>query len=585
MTDAYGRDPRLKDFRTFLYLCWRSLGLPEPTRLQYDIAHFLQIGPDRICVQAFRGIGKSWITAAYVCWRLYWNPDLKILIVSQAKDHADLISTFILQMIHTVPGLGFLSPEGRERYSKVAFDVGPAKPHKQPSVTSKGITGAMTGARADIVLADDVESLNNSLTQAGRDLLAYLVREFEAILSPGGKIIFLGTPQSDQSLYRGFPERGYIVRTWPALYPDQRLRAVQAGIMSPLIESDLMTDPTLEGQPTDPKRFGTLELEARRLSYGPAGFALQFMLDTSPSDALRYPLKLRDLSVMSIHPDLAPEDLVWSNMEPQWLRDLPSPGMGGDRFYTPIIPSETKWTPYRGGLLYVDPAGTGTDETAYTITKESHGRIFVPECMGLQGGYTDSVMVTLATRAKVNKVQLIQVESNFGDGMFEKLLAPHVNRIYPCPIESIKVTTQKERRIIDTLEPVMNQHRLILDRRVVENDGYRDATVDPEIGAKYRLFYQMTRLTRDRGSLLKDDRVDSLAGAVAYWLESMAKDVQHSVEQGRAGRRDLELKEFMDGLLGRPRSRGQKSWLNGNAATRTDTVRPKVTRGNTRRPS
>ena len=45
------------------------------------------------------------------------------------------------------------------------------------------------------------------------------------------------------------------------------------------------------GKPTDPDRFDEEDLNKRQLSYGSSGFNLQFMLDTSISDANKYPLK------------------------------------------------------------------------------------------------------------------------------------------------------------------------------------------------------------------------------------------------------------------------------------------------------
>jgi hypothetical protein len=78
-------DPLKADFRNFLWAVWRHLGLPEPTPVQYDIAHFLQHGPRRLVIEAFRGVGKSWITVAFVCWLLYCDPQLKIVVVCRPR--------------------------------------------------------------------------------------------------------------------------------------------------------------------------------------------------------------------------------------------------------------------------------------------------------------------------------------------------------------------------------------------------------------------------------------------------------------------------------------------------------------------
>ncbi len=196
------------DFRTFLHLVHQHLGLPEPTPVQMDMARYIASGPKRSMVQAFRGVGKSHITSAYVVWRLLCNPEEKIMVVSASKDRADQFSTFTQRLIAELPGLDHLKPKGDQRNSKIAFDVGPAKASHSPSVKSVGITGQMTGSRADLLIADDVEVLNNAATQQMRDKLGEVVKEFDAILKPDdtSRILYLGTPQCEDSLYNKLPE-------------------------------------------------------------------------------------------------------------------------------------------------------------------------------------------------------------------------------------------------------------------------------------------------------------------------------------------------------------------------------------------
>ena len=58
-----------------------------------------------------------------------------------------------------------------QKNSTLEFDVGPASPSKDPSVFAVGITGQMTGGRADLILADDIEVPSNSETEAQREKL------------------------------------------------------------------------------------------------------------------------------------------------------------------------------------------------------------------------------------------------------------------------------------------------------------------------------------------------------------------------------------------------------------------------------
>ena len=45
-----------QDFKLFLQALWGELDLPSPTRAQYSIADYLQHGPKRLQIQAFRGV-------------------------------------------------------------------------------------------------------------------------------------------------------------------------------------------------------------------------------------------------------------------------------------------------------------------------------------------------------------------------------------------------------------------------------------------------------------------------------------------------------------------------------------------------
>ena len=96
---SIAKDP-LSDFRKFLFVIWKHLNLPDPTTVQYNIAYNLQDGDKLMIIQAFRGVGKSWITSAYVVWLLYMNPQLNILVVSASKSRSDDFTTFTLRPIN-----------------------------------------------------------------------------------------------------------------------------------------------------------------------------------------------------------------------------------------------------------------------------------------------------------------------------------------------------------------------------------------------------------------------------------------------------------------------------------------------------
>lgn len=542
--------PELHDFRAFLWLVWKFLGLPEPTPVQYDIAHFLQYGPKRKLIKGFRGVGKSWITSAYVAWRLRMNPQLNFLVVSASKSRSDDFSTFTLRLIKEMPILQCLIPRPDQRESKIAFDVAPAMADHAPSVKSVGIFGQLTGTRADEIIADDVEVPNNTQTQQAREKLGETVKEFESILKPGGSITYLGTPQSVESLYNLLPDRGYTARVWTARYPDEKsISEFYGEQLSPMLLELVEKDPSLVGKTTDPKRFSDCDLLEREVSYGRSGFQLQFMLDTSLSDADKYPLKLSDLVIMSVPADKAPEKIIWASSPDLILQNLPCVGLNGDRYYRPMWIDKDHWASYTGSVMAIDPSGKGSDETGYAIVKMLHGYLFVPEAGGIKGGYEPETLTKLAEIAKRNNVNQIIIEENFGGGMFSELLTPYLKKIHPCAVENKRHSKQKELRIIDTLEPVMNSHRLIVDPRVIEKDIETSKVYGIEQQLKYQLMYQLSHLTKDRGSLSHDDRADVLAMAVAYWEDQMAQD---AAEQSKK-KREEELHEEFAVFKGRKR--------------------------------
>ncbi len=535
---------QLKDFRNFLFITWEHLRLPPPTPIQYDIANYLQNGPKRCCIQAFRGVGKSWITSAFVIHQLLLDPSKNILVVSASKQRADDFSTFSLRLIEEMPILQHLLPTENQRSSKVAFDVGPAPNAHAPSVTSRGITGQITGARADLVVSDDVESLQNSQTMTSRDKLTESIKEFDAVLKPNGRICFLGTPQTEFSIYSTLPGKGYKTCIWPARYPDQRTMANIGDRLAPKIAKELEEDPDLLNKPTDPQRFDELDLAEREASYGRMGFTLQFMLDTTLADMDRYPLKLSDLIVMNCNPKNAPDKVIWAASPDLVDKELPNVGFNGDRYYRPMT-TQGEWTEYTGSVMAIDPAGRGEDETSYCVVKMLHSQLFLLESGGFEGGYTTKVLEELAKVAKRQEVNTVLTESNFGDGMFTALLTPIMTKIHPCEIEEVRHSIQKERRIIDTLEPVMSSHSLIVDRAVVEKDYQSTQNMPHEKALKYQLFYQMSRITNLKGALVHDDRLDVLSMAVGYWVEQMAADRDRLIANRKDDRLMEELEKFM----------------------------------------
>ena len=511
------------------------------TPVQAQICEYIEKGPKRRVISAFRGCGKSTLASMLVLYKLYNNPDEKILIISASMSRSEAMSAWVLKTIVDIPWLRHMQPDSHDgRYSRIAFDVGSCKYIEQsPSVRAAGITGQITGSRASFILVDDCETPQTCLTQVQREKLRNSLNELESILkpTPEADIVYLGTPHSStDSIYFALKrDLGYNARSWPARVPADI--TPYNGCLSPLIEQRVGKD---DGRPTD-TRFSDDELLQRELSMSPMQWRLQFLLDPTLSDVERFPLRCQDLMVVTVDQHL-PETLLFEKAKDLALDDLPCVGMAHDpRFYRPraitgSIPSTEVPT-----VMALDPSGGGSDEFAWAVVKAYAGNYYLLDSGGKLGGVDDKFWQKLASIAKQHGVNEILVESNFGGlEIYKQVLAPYLRAAgHPCRIEPIRSNQRKELRIIDTIAPLLQTHRLAVDRRVVEKDAEMLKTAD-EKSASYSLFFQMTRLTHDRGSLLHDDRLDAWSMALAWFQEQAAQNQQEQKEV-----RDTALLEAM----------------------------------------
>ena len=533
------------DFKLFLQALWSQLALPSPTRAQYAIADYIQHGPKRLQIQAFRGVGKSWITGAFVLWTLFRDPERKIMIISASKERADNMSIFLQKLIIETPWLSHLRPKSDDaRWSRVSFDVN-CSPHQAPSVKSVGITGQLTGSRADLMILDDIEVPGNSMTELMREKLLQLCTEAESILTPkdDSRILFLGTPQTTFTIYRKLAERNYRPFVWTARYP--RKKENYEGLLAPQLQEDIDNgvDPWT---PTDKDRFDDLDLLEREASMGRSNFMLQFMLDTSLSDAEKFPLKMADLVVTSVNPSTAPDSVVWCSDPQNVIKDLPIVGLPGDYFYSPMQ-LQGEWHPYTETICSVDPSGRGTDETAAAYISQRNGFLYLHEVFATRDGYSDNTLLAILKRCKKYGVTKLVIETNFGDGIVGELFKKHLQQTKQAiDVEEVRANVRKEDRIIDSLEPVLNQHRLVVDRSVVDWDFTSNKDAAPEERLLYMLFYQMSRMCREKGAIKHDDRLDALAQGVKYFTDAMAISAQEMVNIRKRDDWNQMIEEWLD---------------------------------------
>lgn len=528
----------------FKYIFWH-LGLPHPTRDQLAMAKYiarLTKTTDPLMLQAQRGLAKSLATQILSVWMLLRNKNEVIVVVSATSGRAESFITFCNRLLSEIPLLKHLEPSNRDRSSSRKIDVAGRLPNDSPSLSAFGVTSAKTGSRASFIIYDDVEIPENSDTAQKREKLLAGIRDTSNLGIAGVfRELSVCTPQSGESVYNIMKNEDeferYII---PAEYPEDT--TVYEGDLAKHITYLMKKHPSIIGTATD-NRNNMAHLIKQKVK-GKARYKLHYMLDTALSDLERYPLKLTDLIVMDVDMETAPVSIIYSSDRKDTLYEMKHKGFRGDHLFKPKFVSDDIRKKYEGIAMFIDPSGRGSDETAYCVTAQLSGKIFVLDFGGVQGGYGEDTLKELAIIASTYKVNAIVIESNFGDGSFHELLKPVLKQNYVygkangCEVIDSRATTNKEKRIIETLEPVMMQHRLIVSKQALVKDQ--------EKKADYSFTYQLTHLTQESNSLKHDDIVDVVEMGVSYWRESLARDDSNAIEEHRVSKIKEDLKQLED---------------------------------------
>jgi len=522
------------------YIHWFQ-NLECPTRDQMYMMEYLSDAclsgeQEPEMLQAQRGLAKSLTVQMCVVWLLLRNKDEKMVVVSATGRRAESFTLFCLNMLRTIPLLMHLYPNSTQRSSGGKFDVAGRTEDDSPSVAAFGVTSAKTGSRASLIIYDDVEIPENSATAQMREKLLAGVRDTANLgISGVFREVCICTPQSSESVYNVMvDEDGFNRTVIPSEYPDDL--EIYGSSLAPHIIRTCREQPELVGTNTD-VRQNMKHLNKQKLK-GKARYRLQYMLDTTLTDAEKYPLKLADLIVMDLDLKVAPTHIEYSSESKHSLFNIKHSGFRGDGLFAPRFYNDDR-REYESIAMFIDPSGRGDDETAWCVTAQMGGRIFLLGVGGLTGGYDETTLNALADIALRFKVNLVQIESNFGDGAFAELLKPILREVHHCMVEDIRATTQKETRIIESLEPVMMQHRLVVNKQIFVEDLQK-------LKAEYRFTYQMTHLTAIAGSIKHDDIIDCVAMGVNYWVESLARDTKKESERYKREEMEKHLLKFIE---------------------------------------
>lgn len=548
-------------FEEFAADAMAFLGFPI-TDMQADIAEFMMAGPRLRMVMAQRGEAKSTLAAIYAVWRLIKRPADRILVVSGGEKQASEVALLIIRLITSWDILEYLRPDKRagDRTSMESFDIHWALKglEKSPSVACVGITANLQGKRADLLLADDVETAKNGLTVTQRSQLLHLSKDFSSICTHGD-ILYLGTPQTKDSVYNTLPSRGFTVRIWPGRFPTQEEQEKYGERLAPFLAERIKADPSItrgggidgtKGQAADPGRYTETDLCEKELDQGPEGFALQYMLDTSLSDASRQQLKLENLLVANYDWERLPEVCVYQAAQ-KYQVDLPASfPIPLQKMYYPVSVDCQFVKPKEGPMMFIDPAGGGADELSYGVSVALGPYIHLLDVGGLKGGLSDANADKLVVVIRKYGITYIKCESNMGHGLFEINLRAILAKegLTHVGVEGEYSTGQKERRIIDSFVSATQRHRVVIHQQVFDSDAECGKQHSIEKRTQYSFFYQFQNITTDRNSLIHDDRLEAAAGAVRHWKAVLVVDEDKASEM----RARAEAQEFMANPMGYP---------------------------------
>lgn len=183
----------------------RILGLTTPAhhcQIMEFLVDILTRAPHRGLLMAFRHSGKSTVVGIFAACVLRLHPETRILILSAESSLAARMVAHIRHILENHPWCGHLVPAVKKEWASGRITVNRPIGIREPSVICQGVHGNITGMRADLIICDDVEVPNTANTAQKRAALRERLRELDFILSPGGTMIYIGTPHAMDTIYR-----------------------------------------------------------------------------------------------------------------------------------------------------------------------------------------------------------------------------------------------------------------------------------------------------------------------------------------------------------------------------------------------
>ena len=223
---------------------------------------------DRVSILAPRGHAKStWLSIIYPIWRIVRDKDIKIIIVSDTGDQAEMFLRLIKDELEANErliadyGPFYKKPSTGSPNVWKAGDITVIRPSraKEPTIVCGGTGKRIVGRRADLIIVDD--PLNDENTENDRQrkkTLRWFRKTLTPIVNPEtGRIVVIGTRKHPEDLHaelgRNARYHQFVFRAiedgralWPERWPLERLLREKEEIGSVIFAQEYQNEPVCE---------------------------------------------------------------------------------------------------------------------------------------------------------------------------------------------------------------------------------------------------------------------------------------------------------------------------------------------------
>lgn len=223
---------------------------------------------DRISILAPRGHAKStWLSIIYPIWKIVKDRDIKIIIVSDTGDQAEMFLRLIKDELEAnerlIEDFGAFyrkpSPGSPNVWKACDITVIRSSRAKEPTIICGGTGKRIIGRRADLIIVDDpLNDDNTENEKQRRKTLRWFRKTLTPIVNPEtGRIVVIGTRKHPEDLHaelgRSSRYSQYIFRAlekdrplWKERWPRARLLREKEEIGSLVFAQEYQNEPVCE---------------------------------------------------------------------------------------------------------------------------------------------------------------------------------------------------------------------------------------------------------------------------------------------------------------------------------------------------